>query len=345
MRVIVATGALPLARGGAETLASELCSALGRAGHGAEKLVFSHRPFGGFTSAYLSAWSANVRVSHDGQPIDRLISLRFPAYAARHPFHVCWMLHRARPYYDLWSEFYRSLPSARTRAKEQFRRRLIHLWDGRCLGRVRKLFALSREVASRLAESGFAAEVLYPPPRHGLDYAPCPPGDYILSPSRLDDQKRIDLLLQAAAQVPDARLVLTGEGPRRAELEALASALGIRERVEFCGFVDDARLTELYRGARAVWFCPRHEEFGYVALEAMSFAKPLITALDSGGPTELVRDGFSAVVVEPDPASAAAAIRRLTQEPELAARLCSQAHASRPLTEWPAVIERLLADH
>src|SRR5687768_2356009 len=129
MRLLVATGALPLARGGAEILAAELCSALRRSGHQVERATFLHRPFGRFAAAYLQAALTNVTVAHDGGPIEQLISLRFPAYAAWHPRHVCWMLHRARQYHDLWSEFYRSLPSLRTRAKELLRRRLIHLWD------------------------------------------------------------------------------------------------------------------------------------------------------------------------------------------------------------------------
>jgi glycosyltransferase involved in cell wall biosynthesis len=342
MRVIVATGALPLARGGAEILASELCSALRRAGHTADKCVLFHRPFGRFAAAYLSARFANVTVAQDGAAVERLISLRFPAYAAPHPHHVCWMLHRARPYYDLWSEFFRSLPTARARLKERLRRRMIHLWDRRCLRRVRTIFALSREVQARLAASGFASEVLYPPPRHGLEYGPSAPGEYILSPARLDDQKRIELLLEALAAVPGVRAVLTGEGPRRPQIEALARRLGVWSRVEFRGLVPDAELSELYRGARAVWFCPRREEFGYVALEAMSFGKPLVTARDSGGPTELVEDGRCALVIEPQPARAAEALRQLAESAELAERLGREAYARRPRGNWEEALARLL---
>jgi glycosyltransferase involved in cell wall biosynthesis len=314
-----------------------------RAGHAVERCVFFHRPFGRFASAYLSAFLTNVSIAHDGMPIDRLISLRFPAFAARHPHHLCWMLHRARPYYDLWAEFYRSLPTWRSRVKERLRRRLIHLWDRRCLARVRRLFALSREVQARLAASGFASEVLYPPPRHGLDYGLAPLGSYILSPSRLDEAKRVSLLLEAMAQVPEARAILTGEGPRRAELEALAERLGVRGRVELRGHVPDAELSELYRGARAVWFCPRREEFGYVALEAMSFGKPLVTARDSGGPTELVVDGRSALIIDPEPGEAATALRRLLESPELANRLGRCAYESRPVGTWDEALSRLLS--
>ena len=41
----------------------------------------------------------------DGQPIDQVISLRYPSYAVRHPRHVCWLNHTMREYYDLWDRF------------------------------------------------------------------------------------------------------------------------------------------------------------------------------------------------------------------------------------------------
>jgi glycosyltransferase involved in cell wall biosynthesis len=315
---------------------------LRRTGHEAQLTTFLHRPFGRYTRAYLQAAFANVTVAHDGKPVQQLISLRFPAYAARHPHHVCWMLHRARPYYDLWTSFYSSLTTLRARAKEQLRRRLIHLWDRRCLRRVRRLYALSREVQTRLGRSGFDAELLYPPARHGLLYGPAPPGDYILSPSRLDDQKRIELLIEALAAVPEARAIFTGEGPRRASLETLARERGVLQRVEFRGFVSDAELSELYRHARAVYFCPRREEFGYVALEAMHFGKALITASDSGGPTELVQDAHSALLVEPTVEGVAAALGRLAREPDLAAALGRRAYDSRPTGSWTEVLDRLI---
>lgn len=78
------------------------------------------------------------------------------------------------------------------------------------------------------------------------------------------------MLLRAFGQLKDVsvRLEIVGEGPLRAELESLASALGIAERVCFRGEVDHAALPMVYRGAAACVVASRHEAQCMAALEA-----------------------------------------------------------------------------
>ena len=97
-------------------------------------------------------------------------------------------------------------------------------------------------------------------------------------------------------------------GPEEARLRELAAG---DARISFCGRVGDAELAELYAGARAVAFIPQLEDFGLVTLEAMLAGKPVITCTDSGGTAELVSDGVTGLVVEPEAAALAAAIERL----------------------------------
>ena len=65
------------------------------------------------------------------------------------------------------------------------------------------------------------------------------------------------------------------------------------------------RCIELYAGALAVVFAPFDEDFGYVTLESFLARKPVITAIDAGGPLEFVEDGVNGAVCEPTAAAIA----------------------------------------
>ena len=120
----------------------------------------------------------------------------------------------------------------------------------------------------------------------------------------------------------DARLLLIGSGPLRAELEALRDELSLGGRVSFLGEVPDAAP---YFAAADVFALPsvaRSEAFGIVQLEAMACGVPVVnTRLDSGVPF-VSPDGVSGLTVPPADAPAlAAAINRLLADPGLRARL------------------------
>ena len=125
----------------------------------------------------------------------------------------------------------------------------------------------------------------------------------MLSVNRLDRYKRIDLLIEAAKADPALRIVIVGDGPDRGRLEGLAS--GLNGQVEFTGRVDGERLADLYARCLAVYYAPVDEDYGMVPYEAFLSAKPVVTTVDAGGPLEVVHDGETGVVVEPDPAAIA----------------------------------------
>ena len=85
-------------------IARELIQALDEAGHDAHLVVTPDNGFGRQASAYAATWRTDV-TTHDGAPVDRVVSLRYPSYAVRHPHHVCWLNHTMREYYDLWPRF------------------------------------------------------------------------------------------------------------------------------------------------------------------------------------------------------------------------------------------------
>jgi glycosyltransferase involved in cell wall biosynthesis len=138
----------------------------------------------------------------------------------------------------------------------------------------------------------------------------------------------------------DVELRIAGAGPEEPRLRELAAG---DERIRFCGRVSDAELVELYAGARAIAFVPYLEDYGYITLEAMLSGKPVITCSDSGGTTELVRDGVNGIVVEPQAEALGAAIDRLWGDRRAQKRMGAAALETGYAVTWDAVLEELLA--
>ncbi len=340
MRALVVTSDVPLVEGGHRVIARSLVRALRELGHAAEVLTTPQNRFGRQLSAYLATWLTDVGMTGDGKPVDVVVSLRFPSYAVRHPHHVVWLNHRMREYYDLWDSFRASL-GLRGRIVEGLRRRVLHSLDRRFLGNSQKVFAQSETIRGRLQRwGGTESEVLHPP-------APQRPyrcdgyDGVVLSVARLQPLKRNALLLRGVAEAPTLAVRIAGEGPEAARLRGLAEALQIGDRVKFLGRLSEAELVDEYARCSAVWYGAQAEDYGLVTLEAFSAAKPVITCVDSGGPAELVVDGETGFVVQPEPAAVAIALQRVTR-PEVAAGLGEAGLGVARRHSWESVVERLL---
>ncbi|MDR7545259.1 MAG: glycosyltransferase family 4 protein [Armatimonadota bacterium] len=145
--------------------------------------------------------------------------------------------------------------------------------------------------------------------------------------------KGVDTLLAAwplvLRSVPEAELVVVGDGPDRPRLEREAARLSLDGRVRFTGRIDDRALAEAYRQA-AVFTLPARtrvgrwaegEGFGLVLLEAAAAGLPVVAG-NGGAIPEVVRDGETGLLVDPEsPEEVAAAIVRLLRNPDLARRL------------------------
>ena len=342
--IAVVTSSPPFVEGGHLVIARALVSALQQAGHEADLILTPQNRFGRQGSAYLANWLTDVGRTSDGRPTDRVISLRFPSYAVRHPAHVCWLNHTMREYYDLWDRFSTPL-SPLHRVKERVRRTVIHRADRYLLTRnVSKLFVQSETIRRRYAAwPELRAEILYPPPPQRPyrvdDYEP-----YLFAVSRFTPLKRMALIVEALAR-PEAagiRAVLAGEGETRGEIAGRIRSLGLEHRVSLPGRLSEQQLVDHLARCRAVVFPPVDEDFGFVTVEAFAAARPVVTCRDSGGPAELVAHERSGLVVDPTPDALAAAFRRLIEDPNTAARYGAEGAALARTLTWPATVERLL---
>jgi glycosyltransferase involved in cell wall biosynthesis len=121
---------------------------------------------------------------------------------------------------------------------------------------------------------------------------------YIFSSGRLIAYKAADLLIRAFGRVRDSgvSLVITGDGPKRAELVALIEALGLGRRVRMLGRVSREENHRLMSRSLFCVFPALREAFGHVNLEAMAAWKPVV-ATAWGGPKDLIVDGVTGFTV------------------------------------------------
>jgi glycosyltransferase involved in cell wall biosynthesis len=180
--------------------------------------------------------------------------------------------------------------------------------------RVRRIVAISDAVRRfNVEEVGLPAakiDVIH----YGLDALPDPWGEnpelpipdgapLLLCVARLAPQKGVDVAIRALPSIPDAMLLVLGEGPERSNLEALVLELGVADRVLMPGRVGD--VAALYRRCNVVVHPARWEGFGLAMLEGMLAGRPVVAA-NAGSAPELVADGMTGLLFPPDDAEALA---------------------------------------
>ena len=141
----------------------------------------------------------------------------------------------------------------------------------------------------------------------------------VAAAGRFVDCKGLDVLLRAVSRLPNHWLWLIGDGPRKPELEALASTLGIGERTRFTGWLDEP--LPWLAASDAVVVPSRHEAFGNVVIEAWRVGVPVV-ASRSKGPAWLIDPGRDGLLFDIDDVDGlAAALAKLEAQPLLASRL------------------------
>jgi glycosyltransferase involved in cell wall biosynthesis len=151
----------------------------------------------------------------------------------------------------------------------------LRLWDFASAARVDSFVANSENVRRRILQTyRREAEVIYPPVDVEKFYYK-QPDDYFLIVSELAAYKRLDTAVKAFTE-SGRRLRIVGTGPEYASLRRVAGS-----NIEFCGWVPDEQLRELYSRCRALVF-PGVEDFGIAAVEALASGKPVIAVRDGG---------------------------------------------------------------
>jgi teichuronic acid biosynthesis glycosyltransferase TuaC len=165
--------------------------------------------------------------------------------------------------------------------------------------RAAGLVTVSSGLRDRLVALGTAPErirVL----RNGVDLALFRPGDReaarrrlgftrptLLAVGNLVALKRHPLMVEALALLPDADLVIVGEGPERAAIEALARARGLAHRVRLLGQMPQQELPEIYAAADLLLLVSTHEGWPNVLFESLACGTPVVVS-DIAGIIDIV---------------------------------------------------------
>lgn len=345
MNVLVASTFVPFIRGGDSKIVNDLCAALSRRGHEVDTILlpFHPDPFS-IPEQFLA-----LRLLDVSDKGDVLIAIRTPSYLLRHPNKVVWFIHHHRPAYDLWGTAHQDV--ADTPGGLSLREPVLHA-DDLGLREAKALFANSKVTARRLREfNRLDADVLYPPLAEGEKFGVGSYGDYVFCPSRITPTKRQRLLVEAMASVRSGvRLILAG-APDTPEhfyaIEHAVNRLGVSDRVELrARWISEQEKRDLFAGALACAYVPYDEDsYGYVTLEAFQARRPVITCTDSGGTLELVEEGLTGLVVEPDPQDVAKAMDALFADRRRAKKLgeAGDRRVQALGISWDRVVERLLA--
>lgn len=342
MKIALVTSIAPFIKGGYRNIVDWLDDALVRAGHETEQIAIpvdeDPRP--------LRSQLAMFRSIDLTDRADRVVCFRPPAFLVRHPHKIVWFIHHLRIYYDLWESDFNFLGRG---LLNQARRDLIQEADTRALSEAAHIFTNSQVVSERLKRfNGLDSEVLYPP-LPPVDSADRGLGDEIVAVSRLEGHKRQLLLVEALGRTrTPVKLRFVGTGatddyPRL--LVNTARELGVADRV----FVDNRWASEdekieLVGSALAGAYIPVDEDsYGYPSLEYARASKAVITASDSGGTSEFVRDGHNGYIVPPDAGALARVMDELYTDRAKAAAMGRAAHDT--IDElgisWEHVVDRI----
>lgn len=203
----------------------------------------------------------------------------------------------------------------------------VAYWDlGRVFGKARALTAPTRRAVelfeARTHLGGVQAVscgIDTEPYRAAAAAAPANDVPVILFVGRLDQEKRVDELLRAAAELPadlPYRVKVVGDGNYRPRWEQLSQSLGITDKVTFTGFLSDAELLEAYASCDIFCMPGVAELQSLVTLEAMSAGKPVVAANAMALP-HLARPGINGWLFEPgDVADLASRLEHLLRDPE-----------------------------
>jgi glycosyltransferase involved in cell wall biosynthesis len=311
---------------------------------------------------------------------DLVITGKYPGWMVQHKNHHLYMLHCLRGLYDtypfidaplgpwadhpkiaavlrylntrtatispLFEQLFdlkkdRSVPAEAYEFPGPFIQKIIHFLDQKAMGSIHTFSAISHTVANRTAyfPEKVPVNVIHPPSvLLGFNNSA---HHYFFTVSRLDDSKRIELIITAYLKTKTTLpLKIAGTGPLSKTLMQLTKH---DPRIEFLGFVNDQELVDYYANAYAIVFVPYDEDYGLITIEAMMSEKPVLTVTDAGGVLEFVTHGETGLVCPPEPDQLAANMDQLADHPELCRKMGKQAKERVQGISWEQSMNRLLS--
>ena len=159
----------------------------------------------------------------------------------------------------------------------------IRLWDYRTANGVNHFIANSHFIARRIKKVyGRNADVIYPPVDVRRFILNENKEDYYVTASRLVPYKRIDLIVDAFAAMPNKKLIVIGDGSEMSKIKSKATT-----NVEILGFKPNEIMRDYMKNAKAFVFAAE-EDFGITPVEAQACGTPVI-AFGKGGSLETIR--------------------------------------------------------
>jgi glycosyltransferase involved in cell wall biosynthesis len=311
--VIVLGAQVPFVRGGAEVLCESIVREINKLDNVKAELV--QLPFKWYPEEQMlndiMAWRLQDLSEANGRKIDLVIATKFPTYAVQHENKGLWLVHQHRTLYDLENTEYDCWKSA---DNTKIIRDKIRSLDKKFFHECKCHHTISRNVSKRLKHfSGFYSEPLFPPPILADRIYPGEYGEKILYVGRLEPNKRPDLLILAACFAKKAKISIIGRGRKEdnERLENLINKMGISDRCKLLGFLSDEDLLNHLSEARAVFYAPLDEDYGYATIEAFLAKKPVITCDDSGEVKLFVEETGSGLVSDINSRSIASNISKI----------------------------------
>jgi len=373
---IIAPSPVPFTIGGAEKLWFGLLEYINKhTNHQCEliKIPIREDGFWELIEAYYKFYNLDV------SSFDLVISGKYPAWMTQHSNHYIYMLHCLRGFYDCYhflnldddmdssnkkvqfilkriekndissQEMFKllfDLKNEEIKEKDLFNfpgifiKKIIHFFDKKAMENIKSFSAISKTVAARKEyfPKHKKVNVIYPPSTltdlKNSNY------EYFFTISRLDNAKRIDMIINAYLKTKtEIPLKIAGTGPLSEEFKKLTKD---DPRIELLGFISDDELIKYYSNAYAVLFVPYDEDYGLITIEAMMSKKPVITFNDTGGVVEFVEDKKTGLISNPDINELAKNIDFLSDNNELCKEMGKNARKKVENITWKNTVESLL---
>lgn len=318
MKIIIASTIVPFVDGGGVFIVDWLEEKLREYGHQVQSIKIP------FVHDYRTVMSQMVglRMYHLEDECERLISIRTPSYLLKHSNKYMWFIHHYREMYDLWGTEYDVSPKENnTLAIREYVKRA----DDLAFREAKKIYTNSQIVSRRLLKyNNISAMPVYPPILCPEQFYCNNYGDFIYYSSRICGHKRQLMAIEAMRFVKTGvKLIISGKFETNIIEDMIKNTIKRNELENKVKVVDrwisEHEKAEYYANCLAAIYIPYDEDsYGYPSLEAHHSHKAVISCKDSGGTSELIKNGYNGYIINSDPKKLAEVFDELYENRKLA---------------------------